>query len=280
MNDEMNEFFSQPYAKRQFLTFIGDKIYQEKKQREFRIFDDPKNNIFRKEAWKEIAKDIIIPGRPLVKQVRDIKDFVTHLMDERYKKAEINIKPYAWSGNVTLPPGHPKKNVLYVAHPTSSNLYVPMADFHRFAFEHKFSELVSILMHLGAAEIEVEHVMGWGKDFASHIFVDTIHVDMNAEVGHKDNREQKVIYAAKLSGKKQPSLPNQLVWYPHEAGWKQFAEGRTKFNLKESSLRLEYKEDYGVNIGFKTKAEDLGLDVGGNFEQHESTVWAVKVRFK
>lgn len=65
--------------------------------------------------------------------------------------------PIQQAGFLSLPPGHPQTDVLYVAHPSDPATYLPVADFHRLTFEHKFAEAIRLLMHLGARTISVTH---------------------------------------------------------------------------------------------------------------------------
>jgi hypothetical protein len=51
------------------------------------------------------------------------------------------------------------------------------------------------------------------------------------------------------------------------------AEGRLQYGLQEFNLTLRYEDDYGVNVGLQTTLVRHGLELGGKFEGHESTVW-------
>lgn len=73
------------------------------------------------------------------------------------------------ASQLAFPPGHPKAKVLYGAHPIDTDVYYPVASFHRMVFEHKFAEAINLLMHLGATKIRVEHVRGWSTEFAASL---------------------------------------------------------------------------------------------------------------
>jgi hypothetical protein len=64
------------------------------------------------------------------------------------------------STELEFPIGHPRYKVLYVGHPAVPTSYIPMGDFHRFLFEHKIAEAFSLLMALGAQELEIERISG------------------------------------------------------------------------------------------------------------------------
>jgi hypothetical protein len=182
-----------------------------------------------------------------------------------------------------LPPGHPRNNLVYVGHPGIPTVYMPLANFHRLTFEHKFSEVVSLLMHLGARSFKVEHITGWGAEFAAHLSVGlpitATEVEVGAETGFKQQAQQTLLFHATLDNQQKPSLPENMVWYPSETTWQQVAEGRLKFGLKDFLLYLNYNDDFGVNAGLKLKIEKAGLDLGGSFERLTATTWRISGKF-
>jgi len=134
-------------------------------------------------------------------------------------------------------------------------------------------------MHLGATKIEVKHVRGWGQDFSEKLSIGIPRVEVSQQVGVSQRERSSILYEAKLSGGDTVALPANLVWLPHESTWKQVVEGRTKFGLQTFSLNLQYQEDYGINIGLKAGVEKAGLDLGGQFEKHQSTTWEIRGSF-
>ncbi len=44
-------------------------------------------------------------------------------------------------------------------------------------------------------------------------------------------------------------------------------------------LAVRYEDDYGVNAGLKVSAQKAGLELGGTFQEHESTTWKINGRF-
>ena len=134
-------------------------------------------------------------------------------------------------------------------------------------------------MHLGANKIVVEHVRGWGQDFSEKLSVGIPKVELAQQAGVSQLDRSAILYEAELSGSETVSMPNDLVWFPHESTWKQVVEGRTKFGLKKFSLNLQYQEDYGINVGLEARVEKAGLDLGGQFERHQSTTWWIHGTF-
>lgn len=91
------------------------------------------------------------------------------------KRAGVDIKLVEKSKTslLLLPPGHPRDGVVYAGHPALSKYYLPITEFHRVVFEHKFSEAVSMLMHLGAKNIRIKHVKGWGLHHLINLSAET-----------------------------------------------------------------------------------------------------------
>jgi hypothetical protein len=184
------------------------------------------------------------------------------------------------ASSLSFPPGHPRDGVLYVGHPAIPNVYYTIADFHRITFEHKFSEAVDLLMHLGATVIRVEHVQGWSQNFSTKLSIPLSPTEpIGATAGHTQSSASQILYEANLKGSEAPRCPDGLVWYSHEPTWQAIAKGRINFGLRDFSLSVSYQDDFGVNAGLKATVQRVGLELGGTFEDHASTVWRISGRF-
>lgn len=185
------------------------------------------------------------------------------------------------AGHIAFPPGHPREGVLYIGHPAHPNVYYTTAAFHRATFEHKFSEAIRILMHLGATRLRVEHVIGWSSEFKSRLTVPLGDPDGTLGVEGRSGQSSgsQLLYEATLDGRSQPELPKDLAWYPHEPTWHTIADGRMNFGLRTFSLSVAYEDDYRVNAGLKAAVLKAGLELGGSFEDHEATVWKIAGEF-
>lgn len=288
---KVEHFFDLPYADRQIIVFANDNIVEAKER-------DVEENISLVPSPKEEKTRISTIREAMLRAYKlkyELDTFVYRsaflaakgLFDAwkeaKSKGVDIFLVRKSWSSIFSLPPGHPRNNLVYIGHPASNHVYTPIADFHRFVFEHKFSELLSILMNLGATKISVRHIQGWGKPFTSKmdlsIPISITDSAVKASAGTKNQEEQKILYEANLLGTKSPKLPDNLMWYHHENTWQQIANGRLNFGLKNFSLNLQYKEDYGINAGLKAKLEGIGFDLGGEFEKHQSTVWEIQGEF-
>jgi hypothetical protein len=182
---------------------------------------------------------------------------------------------------LVLPPGHPRAGVLYVGDPCVANVYHPAADFHRRVFESKFCEAIRLLMSLGATKLSVKHISGWSREFAAQLSVPISSTESGkASVGSKTSGQSASLFEAAFSNGVTAKIPDGLVWYTHEPMWRALAEGRLVYGLHDFTLNVRYEDDFGVNAGLKIAAGKAGLELGGKFADHVSTIWEISGTFK
>lgn len=202
---------------------------------------------------------------------------------ERAQDRGVAIFPitHAEAEQLRFPIGHPRDRVLYVGHPVVENVYVPMADFHRFIFEHKVAEALRLITSLGAVEAEVEHVTGWrqatvGAAGASLPFTD---IGLKGELGRTVGLGRHLLSRMTLVPSRDAHIPDGLVWYQHEPLWMELAHARLESGLTSFQVDVRYTEDFGVNAALGAAVLKTKFDIGGNFTKHESTVWRLHGRF-
>lgn len=184
-----------------------------------------------------------------------------------------------------FPAGHPRDGVVYVGNPALSSVYYTAAHFHRLTFEHKFSEAIRILQHLGANSIEVLYDTGWSSEFAAKLNAGINFVSQMSQIGGDISGVKKarsyMLYKGTYRAGSSPMLPEDLVWYPHEPTWQQVAEGRLKHGMQDFSLDVRYEDDFGITMDLADKIRLLnaGFDLGGVYEEHQATVWRLVGHF-
>jgi len=188
--------------------------------------------------------------------------------------------------DLDAPIGDFRDKTLYVGHPALPKAYYPAAEFHRLTFETKFSEAIEILMALGATTLRVENITGWSKDFAVNLDVPIpiagvpVGTQIGGGSGTGSSAASHLLYEAKLTGTDKPGLPENLIWYPHELTWQKVCQGRLEYGLQNFSLDVRYEEDFGVNANLNLAVEQVGLELGGNFEEHRATNWRIGGEFR
>lgn len=179
----------------------------------------------------------------------------------------------------SFPVGHPRKKVVYVGHPLDPAVYQPFANFHSFLFEHKVAEAQRLIRALGAETISIVRIAGWGQTTGLHVDVPVHGTNVGASGDSRTNAEAYIETKMTLNPTKQPHIPNGLVWFPHEPLWREVAEARLESGLTSFEIEVKSSDDYGVNLGLKAMVQKSGLDIGGEFVKHETTVWRLKGTF-
>jgi len=154
-----DSFLEVPYMDRQFIAFVDDFDYEIGKRQ---VEKEKTNKTDVAIGAIATAAAFAIPGGMLSKIGSATIAYGAKEIFERYSKiaqngVPVKTVPYSVSSELSLPLGHPRTNVLYVAHPAIPKMYIPAFDFHKTIFESRTCELISILMHLGATEIEISH---------------------------------------------------------------------------------------------------------------------------
>ncbi|MFJ7729303.1 hypothetical protein ACIQXV_24675 [Neobacillus sp. NPDC097160] len=183
---------------------------------------------------------------------------------------------------ITLPIGHPQKNILYIAHPLLIGVYYPAANFHPLTLETKYFELINLLSSLGAKEIEVEYLSGLKRESSFNIKVDIGVSSTKSNINSTKTESTNILYKATLEGK-EPSLPEKLSWFHNEISWQQLTNDRMNYGLKEFQLAMEYNNDFGIDDFIKSEATFPslfgGVELGGKYVSHQNTVWKIKGTF-
>ena len=268
-----------PYSDRQIIVVASDDVVKASRSVEMEIVEYKKRIDWIKVAEMAL-KSMPILGADLLAEVT--KEAYKAWSRARESGVQILQIGKTEAKILSFPLGHPREGLLYIGHPAKPNTYYTVAEFHRITFEHKFCEAIEILMNLGATVISVEHVRGWSKEFSNRISVPLSEAGDSVEGKTESNSQSKsqLLFNATLPGTQQPKLPTSLSWYPHEPTWQSIAKGRIEFGLKDFSLSVSYEDDYGVNAGLKLAVMKAGLELGGNFENHQSTVWRISGKFR
>ena len=265
-----------PYSERQLVVVQSDEVVAAtRKAQTTAITDDAPTD------WKAIALRV---GKEAWKlTIFGMADVTIEALSAWAKAREsgLNVLQISRSdaSRLQFPPGHPREQALYVAHPALPSVYYTTATFHRMAFEHKFSEAIYLLMSLGATKITVEHIRGWSREFSAKLSAPIPKAESKLDALRTSSSESSLLFEATLANKQSPAIPANLVWFPHEPTWQAIAMGRTQFGLSQFSLTVNYEDDFGVNAGLKVRVQKAGLDLGGNFEDHMATTWKIHGTF-
>lgn len=265
---DIDSLLNKPYGDRQFIVVVDDP-------------EDAKEN---REWWKNIAEGLEKVGDAMGGLEGLLARYLSKKAAEKIREAHnLNIPvlpvPASITSELKLLPGHPRSELLYVAHPSNPLAYLPFASFHRLVFESKFAEVMTLLPHLGATSINVKHVRGWEKDFTGNLSGEVPQGDVEVESEGSSETSRELLYNAELPGHDDPSLPDDQIWYPHEPTWQSVAKSRMDFNLVDFDLKLQYTDNFEVTAGIAADARAADFSLGGSFEEHQETVWKIEGTF-
>lgn len=272
-NFSHEDFRNLPLSERQLIVVQPDEVARAaRRQTQNTASEDAPSD------WKSVAVRVaksalnFSPYGSIINITIDVINAVAKARESGLNVLQIGLTE---AQSIRFPPGHPRQQTLYVAHPAKSSVYYTTATFHRMAFEHKFAEAITLLMSLGAKTIIVEHVRGWSREFSAKISTPLATSEIDASIGQTAKSGHSLLFKAELKNESSPSIPEDLVWFPHEPTWQAVAEGRLKFGLSKFSLAVNYDDDFAVNAGLKVRVQKAGLDLGGTFEDHTATTWKI-----
>ncbi len=200
------------------------------------------------------------------KKIAD-KDSMTYL-----RKIQADLAERIFS----FPPGHPLYDTAYAGHPLKPPVYIPLANFHRFLFEEKFNELLTLLWCLGGSKVAINYIRGYRDAFDSSVGL-SVPVEIPVEVGasfeRRASHRSEATLEASFTPMGEPHIPESKVWYAYEPTWKKIAEARLSAGLRAIDVELRYDDDFGVSGEIAAKLNGIGFKLGGEFQKHERTVW-------
>jgi hypothetical protein len=136
-------------------------------------------------------------------------------------------------------------------------------------------------MSLGAASINVDWIMGMGSEMTSKCDLNiTVGDSGGGKISRECNEEKSYIFEAQLSPNHKPKMPTNLVWYPFEPTWQVICNGRIEHGLQNFALNVTYLENYGITADLNSAIKGNGLSVGGEFKEHQSTIWKISGIFE
>ncbi len=131
----IEEFLAAPYFERQFVSFFEDGFSENGR-------GAPANASQAESSPLQFQIAALPGGQPTVIFHVNLH-FIFSLLQRYWRTSRVEVPllllPRSWAARLHLPLGHPRRKILYAGHPGDPETYIPIADFHRFSFEHKFS---------------------------------------------------------------------------------------------------------------------------------------------
>jgi hypothetical protein len=105
-------------------------------------------------------------------------------------------------------------------------------------------------------------------------------VKIDAGIANERNIQQSAIFEEHFLPKGDDCIPDNLIWLGHEHSWQSLANRRIQFGTTKFQVSLRYEDDYGINANMKVGLESIGIKLGGQFSNFESTVWEFEGEFE
>jgi hypothetical protein len=162
---------------------------------------------------------------------------------------------------LNFPPGHPLPSRFYLVHPLkkNNNSYIPVETFESLLYRERESELIKILVDLGATEISIQGL-------SSSQLQGSINAESSAEylggvrgeIGGGNDKSKSTSKVIKLNPKTynpQNFNSNKYIWLSYEPDWESMIHARLKGGCLSYSLELT------LDTAFANYAQ-LGLTEG------------------
>ncbi|MBN8446655.1 MAG: hypothetical protein J0M22_14435 [Gammaproteobacteria bacterium] len=212
----------------------------------------------------------------------------------------------AKSDGFIFPLGHPVLGQLYQLHPladfdpSKSKFYIPEDEFEDYVMEEKQSELIRLLVQLGATKIEIieDNEQKNGADNALQVDVSAtpaIKTDENVQANvvalgnertkNNQNRTQKTKHFLLKGTSKQFDEDNTKAskWYPFEPQWQSIVFARTFGGCQSATIHLTQTLSLTSKSKVAASIRSSLLSVGGsqnkNGNSDSQKTYSINVEF-
>ncbi|WOE68328.1 hypothetical protein RY972_09900 [Aeromonas allosaccharophila] len=187
-----------------------------------------------------------------------------------------------------FPPGHPKVGGTYVPHPLSSyphslkrDLYIPEHVFDEILFEEREAELLTLLVKLGATEVEISKNVNFSflEKNKLNIGANVNGVGSSSLSGEKDienennaNNTRTFLLKGKPWGDESKIDKNEFAWLQFEPSWNALVTAREIGGCTCASLEIKEASKYTSN-------KNLAMQLQASIYSGQWCRWFISARF-
>lgn len=194
----------------------------------------------------------------------------------------------AKSSGYRFQPGHPLIGKAYKRHPLAdhdkmnkSNLYIPSDCYDEILLEERESEMLKLLVHLGATKIVItkktNNIETNRADLSARVNIDTA-CEANTSYLEKKELNYNILNTREftLSGRKWTQKSkverSQFFWLDYEPSWNAVVYARESGGCLTASIELKESTSFSTdkNIEASIKAKFLDIGANANFEKTDS----------
>ncbi len=169
---------------------------------------------------------------------------------------------------------------VYQLHPQDETSYLPLGVFYAETVEERFYEVLRLLASLGATTIEAKYDkvalarVGFNAEAAAR------KVAIAGTVEEADTDERVGVVRMEFPPESRTvSMPKDLLWYGAERSWQVLADARRKHGVTRYQCEVSVRETHGITAKLCANLLDVGLQVGGSFQEVQSTTIRYDVEF-
>lgn len=207
-------------------------------------------------------------------------------LQESMKKYHVT-RSEAFDRGYKFPPGHPQSGVLYKIHPLAKyassdkeNVYIPESDYSKALLDERESELIRLLVDLGATKISIARNSNEKIKFSvsSQVNVDVASLtggEAKTDYNSSSNNEEKNVRTFILKGKKW--LPDDKIstekysWLFYEPSWRSVVNAREIGGCMSAAIEINeisiYSKD--VTLGLEIKHNAIKASANGSYSDKE-----------
>ncbi|CAD5984727.1 hypothetical protein [Planktothrix agardhii] len=189
-------------------------------------------------------------------------------------------------------PGHPLPGRFYRAHPlkSKSNKYIPIETFDSLLYAERESELIRLLVDLGATKIRIQENQSGTIESGATTNVEITGVGgIETELKGNINKSNKAIREFSLEGMnwtlelKKKIEENEYSWLPYEPAWSAVVHARLYGKCSTASIELTNDNSYSTSgkIGAKEGILQFftGFDAGASFTRSQNKTSLISAEF-
>jgi hypothetical protein len=183
-----------------------------------------------------------------------------------------------------FPPYHPVRNTMYSCSDYDPNLYIPLADFHEYAFESKFASFKELCSSLGAKNCLITYAEVDSVDITAKIKTEKIPTkggesggDING--GSSNKKDKSFRFNCSFPKPKTPPSEYKSNWMKSEPSWITLQKNRLGGGLDDDEAVVSYIDDMNINANFAANIQKMGASIGGTFKKIKTRKLTYKIEF-
>jgi hypothetical protein len=176
-----------------------------------------------------------------------------------------------------FPPGHPVIGTAYACSDLEPRLYVPLASFHEFMWQHKMSAFTTLCSRLGAKRVIVLYAEEDGKDVT--VSIEAVGGIASAEGDSNNTRKVGAQIYGEFGEPDSAPVKTETGWIVTEPTWLAMQEERLEGNLLRRKAEIHYVDDMGIRANLATVIGAAKAEIGGKFKEFHRKKWVFDVEF-